>query len=264
MVVAFYSPMHGQAGTTSNMLSIALLLTLKFNKKICLMEGHFKKNALESMLIKRPNEDEFSYFEDFGIDLMIRGNVLSQSKEERLLNSSFSFLNNQIHLLPGTRQVNQEIFEESIQPHIIEIIEIADQCHDMVFIDMNASKDRWTNQILKRADLIVVNISQNPWLIQQFDERSEQEKFLYLIGNYDKKSQFNQTNLRYLFPFLSKKNTIAIPYNVIWRDAIYDARSIHCMRKMLPKETKRKNQPYIKAVSRACAFILRKEGESGD
>ena len=261
MVVAFYSPMHGQAGTSCNLVSIALLLALKYHKKLFLMESHFGKNALESMLVKRPNEVEVSYLEDFGIDVLTRSKSLTDLKEEQLLNASFSFLKNQIHLLPGTKQVNREIFEQSIQQTIIDVIEVADEYHDMVFIDVNANQDELTNQILERADLVVVNLSQNPFMIQQYKKRKEIDKIIYLIGNYDKLSHFNLKNLSYLFPFLSKKNTVPICYDVSLRDAVYDATVISFMRKQLNKEIKKGKKPYIKGVLKACDLILRKEGE---
>jgi len=263
MVVAFYSPMHGQAGTSGNLLSIAILFALKYQKKLFLMESHFEKNALESMLVKKTKQREFSFYEDFGIDLLVRSKVLTSLDEEQLINASFSFLNNQIHLLPGTRQVNRDIFEQSIHQTILDVIEIANQEHDMVFIDVNASKNDLTNQILERADLIVANLSQNPWLIKQFFEQvpKDKGKLIYVLGNYDKNSQFNLRNLSYQFPLLSSKNTATILYDGLWRDAMFDANTISFMRKKLNCEHKKKKVPFIDGVEKACSLILRGVGE---
>ncbi len=263
MVVAFYSPMHGQTGTSSNLLSIALLLALKYQKKLFLMESHFEKNALESMLVKMPKPRELSVYEDFGIDLLTRSKVLINLAEEQLINASFSFLNNQIHLLPGTRQIDRDIFEQSIHQTILDVIEIADLHHDMVLIDVNASKNRLSNQILERADLIVVNLSQNPWLIKQFfkESQNEKEKIIYLLGNYDKNSHFNLRNLSYEFPMLSGKNTATILYDGSWRDAMFDANTIAFMRKKINSEGKKKKGPFLDGIEKACHLILRGEGE---
>ncbi|MFA9463295.1 MAG: hypothetical protein ACERKN_03275 [Velocimicrobium sp.] len=262
MVVAFYSPLHGQAGTSSNLLSIAISLVLNYQKKLFLMESHFEKNGLESMVIKKPKQVEQSFLEDFGIDLIARSKAMGELCEEQLNNASFSFLDNQLHLLPGTRQVNRDIFEQSIQPTILEVLELANQYYDMVFIDISSNRGELTNKLLERADLMVVNLSQNPCTIRTFFEETpvEKGKQIYILGNYDKNSRFNRINLSYMFPKLSIQNTVTISYNGLWRDASYEAEAISFMRKQFNANVRKKTDNYAKEIKKASLQIIRKAG----
>lgn len=263
MVVAFYSPVHGQAGNSSNLLAAAIFSVLKYHKRVFVMESHFEKNALSSMLLKTPRHREAGFFEDFGVDLLVRGRVLAKIEEEQLCNASFSFLENYLHFLPGTRQGNREIFESFIQPGILEAAEAADHCYDLVFIDVEAAQSPLTSQILARADHVAVNLPQNPWIIRQYlaQRPEERQKQIYVIGNYDKESRFNRRNLSAMFPFLSDQNTVSIRHDGAWRDAFFEAASISYLRKQAGAAAGRKKPLLIRDVEKVCHLILSKEGE---
>lgn len=258
MVVAFYSPFRGQSGNSSNLLAAAIVSVLQYQKRVFVMESHFEKNALSAMLLKGSEKRESGVLEDFGIDLLVRGRALTRIEEEQLHNASFSFLEDHLHLLSGTRQANWELFEELTEPVILEAVKAADLCHDLVFLDVDAGQDFLARQLLGLADRVVITLPQNPWLIRQHLEQipKEQQKQIYVIGNYEPDSRFNRRNLSAMFPFLSGRKTVPITHDAAWMDALLDAAAISCLRRQAGETGRRRKPVLIRDAEKLCHLIL--------
>lgn len=257
MVIANYSPQHGQTGATSNMLAIILALVLTEEQNILVMQSHFKMNNLEASLLKKPKQTlAVDPFDDYGMDSLIRNKNMTALDKQLIENSSYSFLDGKLQLLPGTRKVSGEDYEKESSV-LLDIMETAKECYDQVFIDVSSRESELTNQILNTADLVIVNLCQNQQVLETFfsSERIDLPNKLYLFGNYDCRSRYNITNLLHQFRGLDKKKTLPIAYCVGYRDAIWDADVIRFFQKNLQGKKTNKNDTFIKNVSAAAKYI---------
>ncbi len=264
MIVAFYAPMHGQCAVSSNTLSIASVMALLYDVKILILQSHFDMNNMEALVVRKPKTiDDMDILDDYGMDSLIRNMNLEQINKKMIENSCYSFVNDRIHLLPGTKEVNREMFEYSMDKTIVDVMEEANKHYDYVFIDVNSGRNQITEKILTYSDMVAVNLSQNPQVIDHFFERNtiDLKKVIYLLGNYDRRSRFTVTNITLLYSQINKKDVAAIEYCVAFRDAIWNASVLKFFRKNLNCRKKDKNYGYIQSVKDAARLIMRKAGD---
>lgn len=266
MKIAFWSNMHGQTGTTSNLLAIAVMSTLQFKSRNMVTQTHFNLNNLEAPLVSTSNSIAKEYFLDIGIDALARGIKSSPLDGEIIENCSISLLNRRLNLLPGTAKNNRDIYESDMSRTITGILQAAVNYYDIVFIDTNSGKNELTMKILQNADLIIVNLSQNKSIIEdyaanyQFDHR----KIFYLLGNYDNISKYNLKNIRKTYRWLNSRNTAIIPYNTEYMDAQSDGQVISFLLRNLECDKEESNAYFISEVKRAVIKIMKCAGLRAD
>lgn len=262
MVIANYSPQHGVTGATSNMVAIVSILALKHDQNILVLQNHFKMNNLESTLVKEQKQGlEIDPNDDYGMDSLIRNRKAAQMDKKMLEYSCHTLLDGKIHLLPATRKVSEEVYEKE-SGILLEILDMARNEYDHIFIDLNSGERESTNRILERADLVLINLSQNKQVMESYkaNKKGEDGKKIYLIGNYDSRSKCNISNMRYLYPDLEKKITFPIEYCVGYKDAIWDSTALKFFRKNVDVKPKTKNYQFIKSVKDIASYIMEREG----
>lgn len=258
MVIANYSPQHGQTGATSNMLAILLLMVLKYDQNVFVLQSHFKMNNLEGALVKKLSQPAMDSLDEYGMDSLIRNRNVANLDKKLIDYSCHSFLDGRLQLLPGTTMISEEIYrqESSI---LLDVLKAARSCYDQVFIDVTSSDSELTNQILQEADLVLVNLCQNTQVLDNFflGEKTALPNKIFLFGNYDKRSRYNLTNLRFEYRELDKKRTFPIEYCTGYRDAMWDAEIISFFRRNLDLKKSHKNYAFIQSIERAAKEILK-------
>ena len=214
MKIVFWSNVHGQVATTSNMLAISITSVLHNNCKSFITQSQYVLNNLEKPIIGSAAKQLENQFSDIGVDSLSR--YLKQGKLDNdiIEGCCISLLNQKLNMLPGTRK--KELFESDLLKIIPSIITASEQYHDFIFVDTNAG----TN-LLEQADLIVVNLNQNKMIIDDYfkNYHFDEAKTFYLIGNYNYRSRFNLNNLIHMYDAFDKTNLGAVPYNVGYQDA---------------------------------------------
>lgn len=264
-VIAAYAPMHGQTGQSSNVLAIISAIALKQKVRILILQSHFDMNNLEASLYQKSMmEKEFDFWDDYGIDTLLRNMKLNRIDEKMIYNSCYSFLDERVHLLPGTKQVNKEIYEHTFFNSFETILNEARKHYDYIFIDVNSGRGELTQKSIECADMVMVNLSQNPQLIDNFfdDNKIDRSKNVYVIGNYDRRSRYNRRNLINTFPGLTKDNTAVIEYCVSYRDAIWNSSVLSFFRKNINVSMKNRNYSFIKSVIDTSNMIRREAEKS--
>lgn len=257
MKIAFWSNVHGQTGTTSNTIAIAIMETLIYKEMNAIIQSHFNLNILEHSLIGR-NLNGIENF-DIGIDALSRDIKFMPLNEQTILNASISLLNKQLNLIPSTTKKNREIYEKDMSNVFNHIIEEIQKHHDNIFIDVCAGKNILSTSIVKESDIVVINLSQNKSIIDEFfnNYQLENKKVIYLIGNYNCDSKFNIKNLINLYPnHFNKKNLLFIPYNVEFLDAQNSGNVIQFFLKNIYCDKKDKNYYFIESVRNVTQLIM--------
>lgn len=264
MVITFSSPFEGQMGSSRNLLAVGICAAYKYKKRVLILDTFFAGNNLESMLMQSESRQTSFFTDEFGVDALIRAKSYSGIHPETIRNTSYTFLDGALSFLPGTRQTNREIFLHSIENQYETIIAEALKEWDLILIDLDMTIQMMASKLNQSADLKVVTLSQNPHALTRYFLKSNQDmlqKSLYLLGNYDKESRYNKTNLCHLYPNLNQKNTMIVPYSSPWRDAGYEAMAIHYMIRYIDVPDKSRHADFIHSIDQIVGRILKKGGE---
>lgn len=258
MKITFWSNAHGQSGTTSNLLAVAVMSTLLHQNKNMVIQTHFNLNNLEGSMVSALKADR-EFFMELGIDALTRYIKSAPLDEEVIESCSISLLNKQLNLLPGTAKYNRKIYENDVSKTITGILHAASKCHDLVFIDTKSGINDLSMKIMKDSDIVVVCLNQNKSILEEYANISEirNKKVFYLIGNYDYNSRYNLHNLRKSFSWLRNSNSAIIPYNTEYRDAQSDGQVIQFILKNMDCDKDDNNGYFINQVKLAVNKLMK-------
>lgn len=265
MIVSFWSNVHGQTATTTNLLAIAVMSVLYRRKRVAVMQSHFTLNNLDTPL----TGENMQSFEHIGIDALLRDRKSSPLDEERIISDSISLLNKKLNLFPGTQKLHRAIFERDMMNVFTEIMKEVDSVHDLTLIDVNAGSNDIAYKINEASDVIVVNLSQNRAVVEDYMEKYTfpPEKTLFLIGSYDREAVINRKNLiRMHRPVITKKNLAVIPYNIGLLNALNDGKTIPFLNRNIGCRSGDQNFYFMDKVKKATDMIVdfRKEDSFAD
>ena len=257
-IVAFWSNVHGQPRTTSNMIAVAVTTALGQNVSCLLMQTHFNLNNLESYLIGS-RENSRDVFMDIGIDGLARSIKLAPLDKETIENYSIQLLNNRLTLLPGTTSENRAVYIEDMAKTINIIMTEAVKHYDILFIDINSGSDDISKLVLERADLAVVNLCQNKSVLDNYFSswQLDNRRIMYLIGSYDKNSSYNIHSFKQQYKPLKKSTVIEIPYNTGFMDAQSNGEVLKFINRNISINKTGEDAYFINSVKKASAMLLK-------
>jgi len=235
MKIAFWSPIHGQTGTTSNILVTAIITGMIYRKKSLLTQTQFSFNNLEAPLVgsNSKNEGTTDYFRDVGLDSLIRSFKAAKLDRDAIENCCISLSNTNLSLLPGTSKNNKDFFEFEMSTVLLNILKTMEGFHDVLFMDISAGDNALSMQIIEDSNLTVVNLNQNMGVVDGFFANHRENikgKVFYLFGNYDCNSKYNINNIRRRYKEITISNSGVIPYNTSFLDAQCDGKVIDFMK----------------------------------
>lgn len=257
MKVLFWSPIHGQAGTTSNIIAASLIAGMEFRKKVVLTQTHFNYNNLEAPIVgsNSSNKDSKNYFMDVGLDALVRCFKAAKLTKETLENCCISLSNTNMLLLPGTTKINRETFDYEMENVMGNLIRSIDEVAGNVFVDISSGENQLSQKLIADSDITVINLSQNMGIadiyFKHYKDQMPKGKLFYLFGNYDNKSKYNINNIRRIYhKDITIKNSGVIPYNTAYLDAQCDGKVVDFIRNNLHCSKDDENYYFIhKAVS---------------
>ena len=104
------------------------------------------------------------------------------------------------------------------------IFESACGYYDLTMIDVNSgSQNQLTNRVLQKADLVVVNLSQNISILERFfvdkewDDLLADKPYIVVLGKYDRHSNYTHSNIARKFKF--KHPIFTVPQCTSYLDA---------------------------------------------
>ncbi|WP_455717211.1 hypothetical protein, partial [Anaerosporobacter sp.] len=171
MLVAFYSDVRGNAGTTSNLCCLATFLAVRKKQKILMWENHTNWNMIRDNITPKTKLSLLFH--------SLNPYHMNGSKELfcRLLSKETFDLSKQVHdlakemypdllyYLPN-RQTKASLFEKELARILPQFVQLCKEYDDLVFMDLQDSSKESTKYILEHADLVVINLMQH---INSFD-----------------------------------------------------------------------------------------------
>lgn len=184
--IVSWSPIHGQAGNTSNTMALATHMALSnSNLRSLLTHNLMSLSTLEGILDK----EQSSKFDDKGMDALgrlVRSNLL---KGEAIQDYTSTVIPKRLDFLSGSKRAYDTSEKEIIWRRVLDV---AKQHYDLIWIDLHAGdRQALTKSLLSEADLIVVNLPQNNNVLERFfsgedfPEELKGKKYIVVIGMYD-------------------------------------------------------------------------------
>lgn len=262
MKIVFWSPVHGQAGVTSNILAVSLITGMHYRTKNILTQTQFNYNNLEAPLVgaNAYNKDSKAYFREVGLDTIIRCFKAAKLDEVTLENCCITLENTNTLLLPGSSKLIKESFEFEIDAVIVNLLKSIEVLTGIIFVDICSGVNPLSKKLMSEADLVVVNLSQNMGVTDLFFKEYLEfitVKVFYLFGNYDGHSKYNISNIRRKYHRnITQKNSGVIPYNTRFMDSQVDGRTVEFIRHNLNCTKKDDNYYFMMKAKSATDKIL--------
>ena len=267
MKIVYWSPIHGQAGTTSNIIITALITGMEHRRTGLLTQTHFNFNNLEAPFVgsNAKNVTSKEFFRDVGIDLLIRNFKAEKLDKERIDNCCISLPQTNLSLLPGTSKHNRDSYEYEVDTVILNLLRTVEGFTNIIFLDVSSGNNETSMKIIADANLTVVNLSQNISIIDSYFEEYHKllnSKVFFLFGNYDCNSKYNINNIRRRYKEITKNNSGVIPYNTAYLDAQCDGKVLDFVRSNIHTRKDDEHGYFMMKAKKATEKILKQAGVS--
>lgn len=229
MNIVFWSVDNAHAGCSTNALAMAFWQALSIedesDERVSFIQTGFMDFSSDYALLG-PQVLQESYF-GTGMD-----NLLSIARSRELVyedayNSSFSLADKNMLYYIASRQMNRESFDQTMSK-LPELLEGLNAHVDYNYIDLMHGESELADRVLAKADLVVINVSQNELVLRESvkaaerlmkDELTTKKKLRFCIGNYEASSMHSLKNIAKRFPIMRGK-LFSIPRNIDFLDAI--------------------------------------------
>lgn len=225
--IAFWSPDHGR-GNTSNAVAIGTMIGLDYDIRTLVAQTQSNRNDLESVFMKSKGLQFRNLITPVtsGFDNLERLFKSRRLSAESISNNTISLESGRLDLLMGSKKTVDSDSED--YPAITgAIFSEADRYYQSIILDLHSGhKNGVTNQLIKDADLVVVNLTQDIFSLERFlnkegwPEELENKRKIILIGQYDKRSKYNLANIKRNFKM--NDPLLGLSYCPGFRDAFND------------------------------------------
>lgn len=259
MKVAFWSNVHGQTCTTSNALAISIMAVLEHPIRVLLTHNHYHHSTLEYTLFgKLNNTINMVEFEDEGIDAVSRFIKYDGLDSQCIENYATNIIKNRLDFLAGTKHVHEDFYYQDLNEVIEAILDRAKASYDLSIIDVSAGENELANKILTSADLVVVNLNQNAYVLDDFflNHYMNLKEMVFIIGRYDTSSKYNVKRIKQRYGI--KEPIEYVPYSPNFLDAINSSDLIDFLARNLNADKKDVNYEFISQLKSIMSIILKR------
>ena len=252
MKIAFWSNSRGQAGVTTNLAIVSILRALRGEHPSIVLENHYNLNNLENIFLNKNYVEGMvcekeNYIFHMGLEYLMRNVYSTQEKKSLIQRAAIPILNSRILYLPQSPIVNREVFSYEFSQAMYQMFQCLEEVGDHIFIDTEVNDNLSSKLILEEADLVVVNLNQNPRFVEDFfrNYSSLRSKCVFVIGNYRENSRYDVEKIRAQYR-IPKSRIGVIPFDLNMGDAIAEGRLIgflsrgYCGR--------RRKDPFLRAL----------------
>lgn len=269
-IVTFKSDEQKETGQTLSLVATATQMAIEHKFKILIVSTSFKDRTLENCFWKLDKEKKPIFSSnrmtgaglDSGTEGLIRGLVTSKTNPAVVKDYSKTVLKDRLDVLVSPNSADYQTYEK-VASHYPEILKIAAQYYDVVFVDVTRRMDEeQAKDILKVSDVIVMNMTQRLRTIDEIvelrknDELYKNNNVMLLIGRYDSHSKYNVKNVtKYM---KEKHNVLAIPYNTLYFEACSEGETVDYFLRLKRVDSADRNAEFIKQANTVSENIIGK------
>lgn len=216
MKLAFWGS-ERESGTTSNLMATASFIAYHGKFRVAMLQLERESRSLkecfsvrETELIKEKND----YFALEGLDYLMSVGKKRELTEKLVIENMEPLIENRLYCLSSGTRVLSDFYPEETNHIMQQIIALLNQHMDLTFIDCGNRTDDWTRQVMRKADLLVVNLRQTSVAFDEYflQHVNLSSKVVYLVGNYQKESIYNKRNLQRIYR-IPKERLAVVPFN---------------------------------------------------
>lgn len=265
MIVAFYGVEGGTAATTGNLISIALMSHFQYQFKVLMASLSSGLNGLETGFESGRKSfyvaEEAEYFYHQGMDYVIKEAGYHHIHPTVIQRGATEVFPQKVYYLSSANGTGLQRVQKTFRNHGNEILDAMEDFAELVFLDCGPGTGSMFYEILKRADLVVVNLVQNQRVLNQFflSNTDFREKTVYLLGRYDQQFPCNLNRIITKFR-MPEEDIRVIPYNAGFQDAFLSGKCAQFLYKNAYGGFYEKNRLFSKELKAATDMILRKVG----
>lgn len=224
MLTVVWSPVAGQAGTTTVFCALSYCLSKKCkqDENVLMFRTKLKNSHIAEVTAASSfglNYSDIRPKSGFSFD-----EIIEDKNVDRLLMSYAAGLQlrgvikeNAIKLAPslfaieGSRSRHREIYEDEMKKTVPAIFKAAESEYSQVIVEAESGFSTLNHTLFELADRIVVCLPQNNFAFHIFNQKTLPENKMYAVfGQYDPNSVLNARNLGKMLPF-GKRYTV-FPY----------------------------------------------------
>lgn len=227
-LIVHWSPLHGQAKTTSSMGAVALAMNYITGERVCLTNTQYGLSDLEGMFDNRMDSDKKQViYQAAGLSALITNIKRERLTKEDVEASVMPTLIKNVGLLPGVELKTRMSADNETDMIIYKILtDAVKKCYDWTFVDLAAGYAPQSKSFIDVADVVVVTLSQNKAMWEMFFEKyryiAEKDNVFFLIGGYNPDSTYNYKNFVRMYQDfnVNLKRVGIVPECVGFMDAI--------------------------------------------
>lgn len=270
MNVVFWSPQSGHGATTSNMACLALMSSLMYCYRTISFQSGYSYNNLDQSFIGNVAvppvssvNEEFAYYMDKGIDGMLSSIYMDSLLGDKITDYSVEIVKGLSYYLPSTVKCNEDLFNDRMSSNVFTLLAECARSFDLTFIDNQSRVGKVIQNIFMQADLCVININQNPEMIntaqKEFAKLNCSCKVLYVIGRYDEHSNYTVKSIARKFN-ISRDDIGVIPYCSDFSEVLMSGKTKEFLKTNFNCSKRDRNYYFISEVKSLTDKLLRKVG----
>lgn len=223
---------NGHIGQTSSLVATATLMAVEHNYKILLISTQLGDLDLDKVYgVSENTAMKFLGLKEAKFNSGIEGimKLANSGKLTPTLIGNFTkiVLKGRLEVITGKKESDDEENEKFDFNDYADVIKIANNYYDMVFVDLDRGLDSdLTREILQVSNLIICNMEQKLEEVEKIVELQKEEKIisgkniLYLLNRYEKNSKYNVKNI--IRNSRMKKDIYTVPYDLMYSDSLQD------------------------------------------
>lgn len=267
-IVAFWSSGKEETAKTLSMVAISTYMAMKNNYRILTVSTRYSDDTLESCFWQKPTittelDRKRSKFDiASGIEGLAKALKSNRITPEIITNYTKVVYKDRLEVLLPPQAENYEEYEK-IFPIYQDLLIAANKYYDIIFVDLNKGLNKQPIiDVLKIADVIVINMTQRMRTINEIIELREQNPLfqknnsILLVGKYDKYSKFSAKNIaRYMG---TREEIYTMPYSTNFFDATNEGEVDEFFWKYRNVSESDRNAIFLKEVDKNIQAILMK------
>ncbi len=236
-IITFWNDNTGKIGQTHSALAIATHMAVEHNYKVLLVSTRYNDQVtmqafgFTEMLktVNRLTNNKNTMDLESGIEGLSKLALSNRLTADIIPNYTRMIYKKRLEALAGPRdREDEQIDYEKIYGSVKQILNIARQHYDIVFVDLNNGfGEEATKEILRISNIIILNMEQKMSEFDNFMKIKEKENEIFtprntlgLINRYDRDCKYNVKSVtKYLG---EKKEILTVPYNHIYAEAVQE------------------------------------------
>lgn len=258
MKIAFWSNVRGICGVTSNLACISVISALMGKQKAILLENHLHLNNLELILnqsLERNLVKEYTYYSQIGIDQLMRRVHSGLAPERAVLDCSIPITEGLCYL-PQNIQMNAEQFNYEFSQVVYPMLGLLEKLGYVIYFDLEKGTSLSSRIILNEADVIVVNLCQNPAILKDFFEQyaSLKKRAFYVVGGYSPESATTISMIQKRY-HIERERLGIIPYSIAFANAMNRGKLVSFLKRNEKEGRKSENRRFMEAARESARLL---------